>query len=254
MNADSARQLIPLYRPCKQMDPRVIKAVRFAEADPVLRDEMEWQMQFDDEIVEVIHCICPPPNLRQKLDTLCQGEAKKKGKGSVRANVFNPAIVSALFGVLLLLGFLWYLKMESNKDFTGKSMAVEMLELNDRMTGAELDPTKLNAGDLADNMMLRGFDRFVLPPELAPLPAVGWRVLRVRGNKVAQVAIDRQALIVFVFRASDFGVHLDAQNSWKVFDHERWAAAATERDGLCTLISFRGSPSEMETFLKNLKQ
>ncbi len=252
MNAASARQLIPLYRPGKQMDPRVIKAVRFAESDPALRDEMEWQMNFDDEIVEVIHCVCPPANLRQKLDEICQGDAGQKRKGG-GVSVLNPAIVSALFGVLLLVGFLGYLKMESNKDFTGKAMAVEMLELNDRMTGAELDPTKLKAGDLSDNMMLRGFDRFALPPELAPLQAVGWRVLRHRGNKVAQVAIDQHSLIVFVFRASDFGVHLDTQNSWKVFDHERWAAAATERDGLCTLISFRGKPSEMESFLKTLK-
>lgn len=252
MNADGARKLIPLYRPGKPMDPRVIKAVRFAEADPALRDELEWQMQFDDGIVEVIHCIKPPDDLRRKLDELGQNGAEPRGR--VRANVFNPAIVSALFGVLLLLGFLAYLKMESAKDFPGKNWVVSMLELNDRMTGAELESTKLAAGDLADNMMLRGFDRFALPPELAPLPAVGWRVFRHSGNKVAQLAIDRHSLIVFVFRASDFGVQPGPEKTWKVFDHERWAAAATVRDGLCTLISFRGQPAEMETFLNSLKQ
>lgn len=251
MNADGARSLIPLYRPGKSMDPRVIKAVRFAEADPTLRDELEWQMHFDDEIVAVINCIKPPEDLRRKLDELSQNGAPTKGK--VRANVFNPAIVSALFGVLLLVGFLGYLKLESAKDFPGKNWAESLIELNDRMTGAELEPTKFAAGDLTDNMMLRGFDRFTLPPEIAPLQAVGWRVFRHSGNKVAQVAIDQHSLIVFVFRASDFGVQPAAEKTWKVFDHERWAAAATVRDGLCTLITFRGEPAEMERFLKSLK-
>jgi hypothetical protein len=251
MTIEAARQLIPLYRPGKQMDPRIIKAVRFAEADETLRSELSWQMDFDDEIVEVIHFIKPPENLRQKLDGLSQRAASEQG--TVRRNVFNPAIVSALFGVLLLVGFLVYLKLEAAKDFPGKNWAVSLLELNDHMTGAELEATKLSAGELADNMMLRGFDRFVLPQELTPLPAVGWRVFRHSGNKVAQLAIDRHSLIVFVFRASDFSVHPGAEGVWKVFDHERWVAAATERAGLCTLISFRGSQAEMEAFLKSLK-
>jgi len=251
MNAESARQLIPLYRPGKQMDPRVIKAVRFAESDAVLRDEIEWQMHFDDEVVGVINCIKPPENLRQKLEEL--GQTGASAKGAVRANVFNPAIISALFGVLLLAGFLVYLKMESEKDFPGKKWVVNLVQINDRMTGAELEPTKLPAGELVDNMMLRGFERFALPPELSPLPAVGWRVFRHSGNKVAQVAIDRNSLIVYVFRASDFGVQPGPEKTWKVFAHERWAAAATVRDGLCTVVSFRGDQAEMETLLKTLK-
>ncbi|MEQ1859686.1 MAG: hypothetical protein ABMA13_07110 [Chthoniobacteraceae bacterium] len=251
MNAESARQLIPLYRPGKQMDPRVIKAVRFAEADPTLRDELEWQMEFDDEIVEVIHCIRPPENLRQKLDELSGVAADANGRGRVR--LFNPAVLSAIFGVLLFAGFLVYLKMESAKDFPGRNWAVSLLQINDRMTGAELEMTKLPAGDLADNMMLRGFDRFTLPAELATQPAVGWSVFRHSGNKVAQVAIDRNSLIVFVFRASDFGVYPDKAKGWKVFEHERWVAAATERDGLCTLISFRGDTAAMERFLQSIK-
>lgn len=251
MNADSARQLIPLYRPGKPMDPRVLKAVRFAESDSALRDVLEWQMSFDDEIVEVIHCIVPPENLRQKLDALSAETAPKRG--AVRTHVFNPAIVSAIFGVLLLVGFLTWLKMESADDFPGRNWAESLVEINNRMTGAELEATKLPAGELADNMMLRGFDRFALPPEIAKLPAVGWRVFRHSGNKVAQVAIEEHSLVAFVFRASDFGVQLGAQNSWKTFDHERWAAAAIERDGLCTLICFRGTQAEMEAFLQTLK-
>jgi hypothetical protein len=251
MNVESARQLIPLHRSGKEMDPRVTKAVRLAESNPTLRDELERQTKFDEKVIEVIQCIRPPADLRQKLDALSAVTAPKRG--AVRTHVFNPAIISAIFGVLLLVGFLVFLKMESAKDFPGRNWAENMIELNDRMTGSELEPTKVAAGDLADNMMLRGFDRFTLPPELAPLPAVGWRVFRHSGNKVAQVAIDRHSLIAFVFRASDFGVQVEPRNSWKTFDHQRWAAAAIERDGLCTLICFRGTQAEMEAFLKSLK-
>lgn len=251
MNAETARQLIPLYRAGKQMEARVLKAVRFAEADDALRNELQWQMDFDDAIVEVLRSIHAPANLRQRLGEVTEHAPVKRS--AARVSVWNPAIISAIFGLLLLVGFLAYLKMESADDFPGRNWVENLIEINNRMTGAELEATKLAAGDLADNMMLRGFDRFTLPPEIAPLPAVGWRVFRHSGNKVAQVAIDRNALVVFVFRASDFGVQLGAQNDWKVFDHERWAAAATVRDGLCTLITFRGDQSAMDDFLKTLK-
>jgi hypothetical protein len=260
MNAEDARRLVPLYRTGKQVDSKVLKAVRFAEADATLRDELQAQMGFDDELVEVLHSIKPPEDLRQKLDQL--GATGGPRKSRVRRNVFNPAILSAIVGVLLLIGFAIFLTMESSKDFPGKNWAVSLIDLNTRMTGAELEPTKLPAGELGDNMMLRGFDRFALPPELGPLPAVGWRVFRHSGNKVAQVAVHAgdsgsaaaaNGVLVYVFRASDFGVHPAAEGTWKVFDHQEWTAAASERAGLCTIISFRGTNAEMENLLKSLK-
>lgn len=260
MTSEGARELIPLYRPGKPMDARVMKAVRFAEGDDELRGEMQWQIAFDDEVVEVIHVIRPPENLRQKLDEIAQ-PADAPAPSRVRQNVFNPAVLSVICGLLVLVGVGVFLKMESAKDFAGRSWAESMLELNDKMSGAELEPTKMLAGELSDNLMLRGFDRFALPPELNNVPALGWRVFRHSGNKVVQIALDREGpgqaanrgVIVFVFRASDFGVHPGEEGAWKVFDHEVWAAAATERKGLCTLVSFRGVSADMEAFLKTLK-
>ena len=43
------------------------KAVRVAEGDPALRKRLSDQMEFDEQIVDVIHFIKPPENLRQKL-------------------------------------------------------------------------------------------------------------------------------------------------------------------------------------------
>jgi len=259
MNLETARQYLPLYRPGKPMDPKILKAVRYAECHESLREELGWQMDFDDQIVEVIHFIRPPENLRQKLSDL--SKQLTPGRKPVRKNLLNPAILSAIVGVLLLLGFGVYLKLESEKDFPGKKWATDLLELNDKMNGSELDATKLPAGQLTDNMMLRGFERFALPPELNELPAIGWRVFRFSGNKVAQVAIEKsgtggesRGLVVFVFRASDFAVRPGPEGTWKVFDHEHWAAAATEHGGLCTLLCFHGTTQDMEDLLRTLKK
>jgi len=67
MNAKTAGMLLSCYRPGKKVDPRIIKAVRFAEGDETLRRILEDQMDFDEQVVEAIHSIKPPENLRAKL-------------------------------------------------------------------------------------------------------------------------------------------------------------------------------------------
>jgi hypothetical protein len=201
-------------------------------------------------MVAVIHCLKPSPDFKQKL-----GGTNERPNSKAR-QAMNPAILCAIIGVLLLVGIGIHLKLEADKDFPGRPWAEDFIKLNDHMTGAELEPTESRAGDLADNLMLRGFDvdDFSLPSEISSQQAAGWRVFRhgPSGHKVVQIAIDLNSSIVFVFRTSDFGVQPGTE--WRIFEHEGWAAAIRQFHGLCVLVTFRGSESEMRNMIQSLQQ
>jgi hypothetical protein len=248
MNVEDARTLIPLYRQDRPADSKVKKAVQFAESDATLAPELKSQLEFDRRIVEVIHCLKPSPDFKVRL-----GGTNERANSKTR-QAMNPAILCAIVGVLLLIGLGIWQKMEADKDFPGRSWVVDFIKLNEHMTGAELERTELLAGELADNSMLRGFDGFSLPSELSSQQAVGWRVFRhgPSGHKVVQIAVDLNNSIVFVFRASDFGVQPGTE--WRYFQHDGWAAAIRQFHGLCVLVTFRGSESEMRNTIKSLQQ
>ena len=249
MNAETARGLIALYRPGKSMDARILKAVRFAEGDPAMSPALNEQMDFDEHFTGMIGAIQPPADFALRLTIAAVPVASRARQ------VLNPAILGALVGVVLLVGFAVFQMREAEGEFPGREWAESFIEINGGMSGAELERTQFTAGQLGDNMMLRGFDGFALPPEIAALPAAGWRVFRhgQSGHKVAQIAFERQNLIVFVFRTADFGVQCGAEGEWRTFTHKEWAAAISGRGALCTLLSFPGDAAAMDSFLKSLK-
>ncbi len=249
MNLETARTLLPLFRQGKQMSDRVVKAVRLAESNDDMRAELGEQMDFDDYFVEAIHGIQPPPSFRERLTSTT---AKPRSR---TRQATNPAILCAVFGILVFAGILIFLNHQANEDFPGRDRLESFIERNEREHGTDLERTQLKAGQLADNMMLQGFDGFALPPEVAPLQASGWGVFRDKnsGHKIAKLAIEKNNLIVFVFRTADFGTHPGKPSEWRVFSHEGWAAAVTEHGNLCTLLTFKGDSAAMESFLTNLK-
>jgi hypothetical protein len=247
MNARTAELLVACYRPGKQLDPRIIKAVRFAEGDPALHHVLDEQMDFDEQIVEAIHSIQPPDNLRAKLAELSADPAIVKPRAKLRW--FHPSVLAIALGVLLIIGVGVWIALEGGDDFPGRASVEKLLTVPAGMNGTELEPTNLPAGQLGDAIYMKGFEGYTLPPELAAVPAAGWRVFRLQGHQVAQVAIDQHSAIVFVFRASDFGIRLD--DTWRVIDKELWTGAVKEKDGLCTLVAFRGDKSEMQQFIQS---
>lgn len=248
MNAKTAEVLLPCYRPGKKLDPRIIKAVRFAEGDPTLAQMLSDQMDFDEQMVDAIHFIKPPDDLRQKLAELsAETMAERK---PVHRHLLNPAVLAIAFGVLVIIGFLVWNEIERRADFPGRGAVEKLLDITSSMNGTELEPTTLPAGQLGDAVFMKGFEGFALPAEFASVPAVGWRVFKHQGHSVAQLAIDQHSAIVLVFRSSDFGVQPGEE--WRVLDKGQWIGAVNARAGLCTLVTFRGDNAEMQQFIQSL--
>lgn len=251
MNLQTAEILLRCYRPAKKMDGRIRKAVDFAESDEHLRRVLSDQMDFDEQIIETLRCIAAPEDLRQRLSQL---SARPEWAGrSLRRHAGHPAIVSAIAGILLIVGLFVYSELEGGKDFPGREEAGRMVGLIEKMSGVELEPVTGAAGSQGDWFYLHGFEGFNLPREVAPLPAIGARTFKMEGHSVCQLAIDRHDSILNLFRASDFGMRITPEGQWRFFEDEDWAAAVRQDGDRCVMLAFRGTQAEMEEWIATLR-
>ncbi len=248
MKVEEAEILIQGYRPGKATDTRTQKAVEYSEGHDSLKLKLEEQRQFDAHIGDIIRCIQPPEDLRAKLAALSGKLAPTRG--SLR----HHAILPVLAGLLVLVGIAVFFYLQNSTQFEGREAVERMIEGTAEMSGVELEPVTSSAGQLGDWFYMRGFEGYSLPPELAPLPAVGSRVAAVDGRSVAQVAVDQHHLVVHVFDAVKFGVGLESGGPWRVFTYEGWAAAVRRQGPTCFLLTTHGTAAEMEVILKSLSK
>jgi hypothetical protein len=251
VKASLAQAYVQCRRPGARNDPLVEKAVRFAETQPELQGKLREQGVFDAQVMAAILAIQPPGDLKQRLAARA-AEPSAKPRGRPQFTV--PIILTMACGVLSIIGLLVVMEMDHLDHFPGREETEKMIDIANGMSGVELDQVGSAAGQLGDWFFLHGFDGYAAPEEFAALPAVGSRVLHLDGKPVAQVAIDRHDCILYVFRASDFGLDVSEKKDWIVFDHEGWAAAVRRRDDACSMVIFRGSKSEMEKFIRSLHQ
>lgn len=251
MNLEEAASLLPLHRPGKNNDSRVQKAVRTAEGDAALAARLRSQQEFDTKLVGVIHSIKPPEDLRAKLRTA--SAACEPPKPKLRSHALHPVVVTALLGVLLIAGFIGWTVLERMERFDGREMVESILTTPRKMSGLELDQVAATAGAMQDWFYMRGFEGFTVPAEVAALPIVGSRVYRIDGHPIAQLAVERNNSIVYVFRASDFAVNLEADQPWRVLQKDEWVGAIRRQADVCTMLAFRGTKADMAQFLDTLK-
>jgi hypothetical protein len=250
MNTEDAAILLALHRPGRATEGPVQKALRLAEKEPELAAQLAAQGEFDSQIVAVIQSITPPENLRHKLQEA--GARAGTAKPKLRSQACNPAVLTAIVGVLLILGFVAWTVMERMEKFPGRDAAESMLSATSKMNGTELEAMTATTGKLQDWFYMRGFEGYTVPPQIAALPAVGSRIFQIEGHSIAQVAVDRHDSILYVFHASDFGVEIPAVESWRVIEHEGWAAGLRRDGDICSMIAFRGEKDEMRDFLAKL--
>ncbi len=90
-----------------------------------------------------------------------------------------------------------------------------------------------------------------MPAELSELKIVGGRVFKQDGLAVAQIALEKNSMLAYVFRADDFGVKISPPDRWRVFQDDEWVSAIQVHDGMCFMLTFRGSKADMQSFLAN---
>ncbi len=250
MNAETAAALLPCYRPGMPGDSRTQKAVRFAEQDPELKKKLADQVAFDAQIIDVIHYITPPENLRQKLSEL---SAKPRAeKAQLRKQLINPAVLTAVLGLLLMAGIGFFFVRDRMEKFPGRENVEGLLATASKMTGDEFEQLSKTTSEIGDWLYMHGYEGYEAPPEIAALPVVGSRVFRYDGRTVAQMAIDAHSSLLYQFHASEFSVILPPDSDWQLLEKDDWVGAVRQHGDHCFLLVFRGEKDEMREFLKAL--
>jgi hypothetical protein len=168
-------------------------------------------------------------------------------------------VLTALLGVVVILGIVVFFVMERMEKFQGREAVEDILVAASKMSGTELEEVTSTTGQLGDWFYMRGYEGFEAPAELAVLPVGGSRVFRIDGQTVAQLAVVNAdpanpsvRCLIFEFHASEFGVQLPADAGWKVLTRDEWVGAIRQRGDHCFLIAFRGGKADMQEFLKSL--
>ncbi len=228
-------------------DPRIVKAVRVAEKDPALQGELARQRAFDERHLAAVERVVLPQSL---IGRLASGQGPGIRKMSGKAVLLQPVVLAIVIGAAVLLGWGGVTLWNRAHSFPGKDNVMRMVEVNDEMTGMEMEPKKEAAAALNDWFFDKyGFEDYFLPSGFENYETAGARLFKQDDEPVAQVAIPEHNMIFFSFRAEDFDVKLP-NDEWHAFTDGEWVAAVQQHDEECFMVSFRGTTGEMEDFLK----
>ncbi len=232
-------------------DPRIAKAVRQAEKEPELKEQLARQRAFDERNVATVEHVSIPLSL---LSRLAGGNATAERRMSGKAFLAQPVGLAIVIGAAVLLGWGGLLLWNRAHSFPGKDNVMRMVEVNDEMTGMEMEPKKASTAALNDWFFDKyGFEDYFVPAGFENYQAAGARLFKQDDEPVAQVAIPEHNMIFFSFRADDFGVKLP-KDQWRTFEDGDWVAAVQEHDDECFMVTFRGSGADMDDFLDAKKQ
>ena len=232
-------------------DPRVAKAVRVAEKDAAMKAAMAKQRELDARNLAAVEQVMLPPSFLSKLASGLPATGRPL---SGKAFFLQPVVLTILIAALVLLGWGGVTLWNRAQDFPGKDSVMRMVEINDEMTGMEMEPKKDSAAALNDWFFDKyGFEDYYLPPGFENYQTAGARLFKQDGQPVAQVAVPENSMIFFSFKAEDFGLSLP-NDQWRTFRDGDWVAAVVQHDDESFMVCFRGSEGEMEAFLQGLKK
>jgi hypothetical protein len=231
-------------------DPRIAKGVKFAEKDGALKEELARQRALDERCLAEVEQLTLPQGLLGKL--AAGDETAGRGLGGLggKKALMQPVVLAIAIAALVLLGWGGVSLWNRAHSFPGKDSAMRMVEVNDEMTGMEMEPKKASAAALNDWFFDKyGFEDYYLPPGFENYQTVGARLFKQDDEPVAQVAIEENNMVFYSFKAEDFGVALGANDQWHVFTDGQWVAAITQHDEECFMVAFRGSRGDMDAII-----
>jgi hypothetical protein len=248
MNAKSARQILLCRRPSggDDSEPAVRRALAVAARDRSLTEELQRQTAFDRACSQELEVIPLDANARAQIEEAARAFVARRGTG--RTQVGKHAAFAVGVGFLLLIALLVWM-------FLGRAGTFPAEALKIASTGAKasldhFDPVDEKAGALQDWFALKGFDNFHIPPEFAAFDVVGVRIFSVDNEPVAQVAVPQNAMYFYTFPAQPFGISVFPEGSWRITESDRSVLAIREQKGMCFLVAFRGSKSDMKGLLE----
>jgi hypothetical protein len=251
MNPKLARQTLAFRRPNGADDetPAMKKALELVRKNPSLEASISEQTLLDIRGSEVLHGIELPSQAATDMAEAVQLLGQRGG--TPRLSVRNPATMAVALGFLLLIGVLTWHFLGQAGVFPDE--AIKIATQGAAARPDQFDPVEEKAGQLQDWFMLKGFDNFRVPPELANFAVIGVRIFKSDNEPIAQAVVSENMMFFYCFPATPFGIDLP-EKSWRVTEADQTVLAIREEKGVCFMISFRGNQAKMDQFLRKVGQ
>ena len=232
--------LLQVHRPWGKDQPKVAKAVRSAAASPALAAQVTADTEWHSAMAQIA--------LPEELALWNPGEPPRP---CLRALVFQPAVLAIVLALLVVVGVTVYFAKNRMGDFNGKETVMAFVEAAGAAEDSAFEPIPPTAAEKLDDwFVLKGFEGYAVPPQLANAKALGCRISRYKGIQVAEVALARDHALLLVFRAADIQPPMDKGEH--IFQQDGWAVATQGDDENGYVIMFQGDSDEMPVFLKSM--
>jgi len=251
MNSRAARLNLNLYRPGDEAeDSRVAQSLEVLRKDPALWAEFEQDQAVDAASRSALLGLDPEGEMADVLHAeLAEIQARKP---SHRLTLSDPGVLAVALGFLLVLGLGVWLFLGDSDKFSGYDEAVALSLQATHMDAGQFEPVESELGVLHDWFAMNGLDRFWVPPAFEKFRSIGARVMRFENVPVAQIAVPDRKMMVLVFRGQQLGVSVP-EGEWKFIEGNPYSSAITEKDGLCFLVSIRGTRADVERLIAEVQ-
>lgn len=232
-------------------DPAREKALAVIQASPELAADYQSQLQLDAGVSETLRQIAVPPATSESLRDLGQIAATARAKP--RFNLLDPATLSVTIGILLLAGILVWQVMGRAGVFPEEALTIAAAG---RKLGSEqFEVVDEQAGLLEDWFLMKGFEKYRVPPVFSSKHAAGVRIFKVDGQPVAVLAIPENFMFFMVFDPDPLGIEVKPAGSWRFAEFDvKYAAALCEIDGVCFMVVIQGTQKELKDLVGQKSQ
>lgn len=250
MSPKAALQVLATYPPDAGDSAEVSRAREVVAKSEGLAAENAARVAFDLQAREPLVSLELPEAVAVRLRELAEVAGQQRAKR--RFNPRDPAMISVALGFLLLVGILtWH--------FLGRAGVFPEEALTIAAEGAKLRTEQFEvvdekAGALEDWFVLKGFERFHIPPRFADYEAAGARVFKIENQPVAVLAIPENFMFFMVFDAVPLGIEIHPEGSWQFADFNyKYAAAIHEEAGMCFMVVIQGTKADVEALVKGAR-
>jgi hypothetical protein len=224
-------------------DPARDKAIKVLQTSPELSADYQSQIQIDAGVVETLRQIAVPPATSESLRDL--GQIAASARTRPRFNLLDPATLSVTIGILLLAGILIWQVMGRAGVFPEEALTIAAA--GTKLGSDQFEVVDEQAGRLEDWFLMKGFEKYRVPPVFSSKNAAGVRIFKVDGQPVAVLAIPENFMFFMVFDPDPLGIHVEPAGSWRFAEFDvKYAAALCEIDGVCFMVVIQGTKEELE--------
>lgn len=251
MNSKAARLHLNLYRPGDEADEsRSAQALEVLKRDAGLWSEFEQDQSVDQSCRSLFSSLNASGEMADALEAdLAEIQARKRAH---RLSLADPGVLAVALGFLLVLGLgVWIFLADSDK-FSGYDEATALSSQATQLDAGQFEPVETELSELNDWFAMNGLERFWVPPVFAQFRSIGARVMRFQNVPVAQIAIPDRKMMVLIFNGQPLGISIP-EGEWRFIEGSPYSSAITEKDGICFLVSIRGTKADVERLIAEVQ-